>query len=182
MRSPVCAAVCCTSRIHTRITCPSPESLVAVCRKWVRGTHLARTDLIHRNRAKARDLAGGKMLTWHAQSPGFISSMAEGKGRKRKREWRRDRQVEGKGRSGPSSDTSALSQITAEGAAHSQAWLSQLMRLSQTRLQQPKLGCSRGCLAQGPVASRWAAGSGNWSSRHTDVPATLGSLPASSSP
>lgn len=49
-------------------------------------------------------------------------------------------------------------------------------------LQQPKLGCSRAYLAQGPVASRWAAGSGIWSSRHTDVPATLGFLPASSSP
>lgn len=109
---------------YTRVTGPSPESLVAVCRKWVRGTHLARIDLIHRNRAKARDLAGGKMLTWHAQNPGLISSMAERKGRKRKREWRRDRQVEGKGRSGPSSDTSALSQTMAEATARSQAWLS----------------------------------------------------------
>lgn len=31
------------------------------------------------------------MLTWHTQSPGLISSMAEGKGRKGKSKWRRDK-------------------------------------------------------------------------------------------
>lgn len=35
----------------------------------------------------------------------------------------------------PSSDTAALSRIMAEATARSQAWLSQLMRLSQTRSQ-----------------------------------------------
>lgn len=79
------------------------------------------------------------MLTWHAQNPGFISSVAEGKegeGRGQGKERGRDR-VKGRGRtkkkrkggsplSGSSDrsakDTSALSQITAEATACSQAW------------------------------------------------------------
>lgn len=56
------------------------------------------------------------------------------------------------------------------------------LRAAAALLPSQSLAVAEPAVAQGPAASRWAVGSGIWSSRHTDVRAALGSLPTSRFP